>query len=207
MPASPPRTGDRAQATRARREQIVQATIEVLAGKGYAATTFEAICGHAGLSSKRLISYHFATKDDLLAAVLTTVIADAAAYMHPRIMAADGPRAQLSAYIRANVEFVAAHPAHVRAVQQIAFNARPRPGVSPDSPGSPGSAEDTALALLAELFERGVRAGAFRPLDARLMATAVRAAIDAAAGPLLDGLDPEHCATELATAFDHATRA
>jgi AcrR family transcriptional regulator len=197
MPASPPRTGDRAQATRARREQIVQATIEVLAGKGYAATTFEAICGHAGLSSKRLISYHFATKDDLLAAVLTTVIADAAAYMHPRIAAADGPREQLAAYIRANVEFVAAHPGHVRAVQQIAFN----------GPALPGSHEDTALGLLAELFEQGVRAGEFRPLDARLMATTVRAAIDAAAGPLLDGLDPAHCATELVTAFDHATRA
>jgi Bacterial regulatory proteins, tetR family len=68
--------GGRAQATQARREQIVQATIDVLAERGYAGTTFDAICAHAGLSSKRLISYHFATKDDLLATVLTDAVAD-----------------------------------------------------------------------------------------------------------------------------------
>jgi AcrR family transcriptional regulator len=196
MPASAPRAGDRAQATQARREQIVQATIEVLAEKGYAATTFEAICGHAGLSSKRLISYHFAGKDDLLAAVLTRVVADAAAYMHPRIAAAAGPREQLTAYIRSNVEFVAAHPGHVRAIQQIAFNAGP----------APVGWQDEALALLAELFEQGMRTGTFRPMDPWLMARTVRAAIDAAAEPLLAGFDPDRCATELATAFDHATR-
>jgi AcrR family transcriptional regulator len=187
---------DRARATQARREQIVQATIEVLAERGYAGTTFEAICGHAGLSSKRLISYHFATKDDLLADVLAKVLTDAAAYMHPKIVAAEGPREKLATYIRANVEFIAANPAHVRAVQQIAFNAAP----------APYGTQDRALGLLAELFEQGGRSGEFRVFDAQLMAMTVRATIDAVAARLLTGLDPAVAAEELVTTFDLATR-
>ncbi|GAA4573571.1 TetR/AcrR family transcriptional regulator [Planotetraspora kaengkrachanensis] len=187
---------DRARATQARREQIVQATIEVLAERGYAGTTFEAICGHAGLSSKRLISYHFATKDDLLADVLTKVLSDAAAYMHPRITAAEGPREKLAAYIRTNVEFITANPAHVRAVQQIVVNA---------VPVTEGS-QDRALDLLAELFEQGQRAGEFRAFDAQLMSMAVRATMDTVAARLLTGLDPAVAAEELVTIFDLATR-
>ncbi|SNS48925.1 transcriptional regulator, TetR family [Streptosporangium subroseum] len=197
MPTPAPRQpGDRAQATQARREQIAQATIEVLAERGYAATTFEAICEHAGLSSKRLISYHFATKEDLLAAVLGKVIADSAAYMRPRIHATNNPGDQLAAYIRANVEFIAAHPAHVRAVQQIVSNAK----------AVPGEHQNTALALLAALFANGQHTGVFRPFHPELMASTVRAAIDAVADRLLAGLDPVLCADELVTTFTHATR-
>ena len=187
---------DRAQATQARRHQIVQATIEVLAERGYPATTFDAICHHAGLSSKRLITYHFTSKDDLLAAVVAAVLTDAAAYMHPRIVAARSPREKLAAYIRANVEFIAAHPAHIRAVQQIAHNAPP----------APDGSHDTAVELLAELFEQGRRAGEFRTFDTRLMAISLRATIDTIATRLLSGLDPAIAAQELITTFDLATR-
>ncbi len=69
------------------------------------------------------------------------------------------------------MEFIAANPAHVRAVQQIAFNA------PPPSTGS----EDRALDLLAELFEQGAKAGEFRAFDPKLMATTLRATIDAVA--------------------------
>ncbi|WP_262840546.1 TetR/AcrR family transcriptional regulator [Sphaerisporangium corydalis] len=187
---------DRAHATQARREQIVQATIEVLAERGYTGTTFDAICGHAGLSSKRLISYHFASKDELLADVVAKVLTDAAAYMHPRIVAAGGPREKLATYIRSNVEFIAANPVQIRAVQQIAFNSAP----------APDGSDDMALALLAELFEQGRRAGEFRDFDARLMAMSLRATIDTVAARLLAGLDATVAAEELVTTFDLATR-
>lgn len=191
-----PAPADRAQATQARKEQIVRATIEVLAERGYAGTTFEAICAHAGLSSKRLISYHFATKDDLLTDVLTKVLTDAAAYMHPKIVAAQGPREKLATYIRANVEFIAANPTRIRALQQIAFNATP----------APDGTQDRALDLLAELFEQGRRAGEFRVFDTHLMAMTLRATIDTVAARLLTGLDPAAAAEELVTTFDLATR-
>src|SRR3954449_12541258 len=91
----------------ARRDQIVAATIAVLAERGYAATSYDAICAAAGLSSKRLISYHFTTKDELLAEVLRRVTADAAEVMRPALDAATGPAELLAAYIGANIEFIA----------------------------------------------------------------------------------------------------
>jgi AcrR family transcriptional regulator len=189
--------GDRARATEARKAQIATATIAVLAERGYGGTTFEAICEHAGLSSKRLISYHFATKDELFATVLRTVVLDAAAYMRPWLDAAQGARESLAAYIRANVAFIAAHPAHVRAVQQIVFN----------TPSVPSEEGDAAISRLAALFVDGQRTGSFRTFHSVLMASTLRAALDAAADRLINGLDPHLCADELAETFDRATRA
>ncbi|MFI6928467.1 TetR/AcrR family transcriptional regulator [Nonomuraea spiralis] len=188
-------SGTRQAATEARKAQIAAAAIAVLAERGYAETTFDSICERAGLSSKRLISYHFSTKDQLFEAVVRQVVTDAAAFMRPAIEAASGARAQLEAFIRANVAFIAAHPAHVRAVQQIAFNRTP----------VGGGERDAAIGRLAALFEDGRRTGAFRAFDSVLMAMALRAAIDAVADGVAGGLDPDRCATELVDLFDRAT--
>ncbi|MER7209079.1 helix-turn-helix domain-containing protein [Streptosporangium sp. NPDC020072] len=187
----------RAAATEARRAQIASATIAVLAERGYAETTFEAICEHAGLSSKRLISYHFSTKEQLFEAVVGQVTADAAAFMRPRLDAATGARALLEAYIRANIAFVAAHPGHVRAIQQIVYNHVP----------VGGREHDAAIGRLVALFEDGQRAGTFRAFDGELMGTALRSAIDATADRVVNGHDADHCADELVEIFDRATRA
>ncbi|MEV4173932.1 helix-turn-helix domain-containing protein [Nonomuraea sp. NPDC049709] len=172
----------------------MSATIAVLARRGYAGTTFEAICAHAGLSSKRLISYHFAGKKELLATVGRVVLAEAAAFVRPALDAAANraagaqgwERAGLAAYIRASLDFAAARPEHVRALRQIACN----------------TGEQAADGWLAELFEGGQRAGAFREFDAELMSTVLRASIDGVA----ERLDPEGCADELVEIFDRATR-
>ncbi|NUR96802.1 MAG: TetR family transcriptional regulator, partial [Kribbellaceae bacterium] len=147
---------DRSRSTAARRDQIVAATITVLARRGYGATSYDAICEEAGLSSKRLISYHFSTKDELLAEVLRRVTADAAARMRPAIEAAADPAGKLAAYIRSNIQFIADRPDHVRAVQQIVYAAVPT------------EEADAAVARLAVLFEEGQRTGAFREFDATL---------------------------------------
>jgi len=187
---------DRSGSTAARRDQIVAATIAVLAERGFAATSYDAICAAAGLSSKRLISYHFTTKDELLAEVLHRVTVDAAEMMRPAIEAADGPAGKLAAYIRSNVEFVSARPDHVRAVQQIVFGAT----------AVPGEEADGAVSRLVTLFDDGQRTGDFRRFDSLLMAATLRAAIDAVAGRVIVGADPELCARELIELFDRATR-
>jgi AcrR family transcriptional regulator len=187
---------DRSRSTAARRDQIVGATITVLARRGYGATSYDAICEEAGLSSKRLISYHFSTKDELLAEVLRRVTTDAAVRMRPAIDAAEGMDAKLAAYIRSNIEFIADRPDHVRAVQQIVYGGEP----------VPTEEADAAVARLVLLFEEGQRTGVFRKFDPMLMAYTVRAAIDASAGRLIAGADAEHCATELVEIFHRATR-
>ncbi|GAA1114021.1 TetR family transcriptional regulator [Kribbella jejuensis] len=186
---------DRSRSTAARRDQIVAATIAVLARRGYAATSYDAICEEAGLSSKRLISYHFSTKDELLAEVLRRVTTDAAARMRPAIEAEPRPEGKLAAYIRSNLQFIADHPDHVLAVQQIAFAA------------VPNQEGDAAVARLVVLFEEGQRAGAFRTFDPTLMAYTLRAAIDAAATRLVAGADAGRYAEELVELFHQATRA
>jgi AcrR family transcriptional regulator len=188
--------GDRASSTAARRDQIVAATIAVLAERGYTATSYDAICEVAGLSSKRLISYHFKSKDELLAEVLRRVTADAGVFMRPMLEAADGPAELLAAYIRSNVAFMAEQPDHVRAVQHIAAGTGP----------IPQEEAMAALARLIGLFDAGQQAGAFRSFDSTLMAVTLRAAIDSIADRLINGADPLHCAEELTETFLRATR-
>src|SRR5215470_5894385 len=79
-----------------RRAQIVTAAIEVIADVGFAKASFSRIAKHAGLSSTGMISYHFAGKDDLLAACV--------------------------AEIESNVALVGEHPAAVRALIDIVRN-------------------------------------------------------------------------------------
>ena len=84
----------------ARRRQIIEAAIEVLAASGYEYASLERIALRAGIS-RGLISYHFAGRDELMAAVVARAYEDGAAYMGPRIKAAKTPTEMLLAYTRA----------------------------------------------------------------------------------------------------------
>lgn len=172
----------------ARRAQITSATITVLARRGYAGTSFEAICRQAGLSSKRLISYHFADKEELMATVARVVREEEAAFVRRAVGCLDerdfGGR--LAAYIRARLDFAAARPEHVRALWQIVCNTR----------------EAASDGFPAGLFAEGQRERAFCTFDAGVMSIALRASIEALA--LSD--DPEGSADELVRLFERATR-
>jgi AcrR family transcriptional regulator len=186
----------RKAATAARKEQIIRAAIAVLAERGYQATTFEAICDEAGLSSKRLITYHFSGKDELFAAVADHIVAEADAQMRPALDAPTDARDLLAALIRANVIFIAGHLEQMRALQQIILNG--------------GHAWDRhhleSLERLAHLFDNGQSTGAFRPCNSQIMAATLRASLDSTYGLLSAGLDSEACANELVDLFDRATR-
>jgi AcrR family transcriptional regulator len=187
----------RQAATAARKEQITRAAIALLAERGYQATTFEAICREAGLSSKRLITYHFSSKDELLAAVADQVVADADAYIRSALESANGAREVLAAIIRANVAFVAGHSPQVRALQQIFLN------------GGLGDWERhhlDSVNRLAGMLADGQRTGAFRSFDPQVMAATLRASLDSVAPLLSTGLDPGRCADELVELFDRGIR-
>lgn len=53
----------------ARREQLIEATIEIIARRGYARTTLTDVARHAGLSHG-LVNFHFETKEKLLGETL-----------------------------------------------------------------------------------------------------------------------------------------
>jgi AcrR family transcriptional regulator len=151
-----------------RRAQIVTAAIEVIAEVGYANASFSRIAKRAGLSSTGMISYHFAGKDDLLAACVAEIEQVMTAFMQPRIDAAEGHVAQLRAFIEANVALVGEHPAAVRALIDLVRNA-----------GSASPAVNERTALFENHFRTGQAAGAFRPFDVRTTTLALTAGLDA----------------------------
>jgi AcrR family transcriptional regulator len=154
-----------------RRGQIVTAAIEVIAEVGYAKATFSRIAKHAGLSSTGMISYHFAGKDDLLAACVAEIEQVTAAFMQPRIEAATDPVAQLRAYVESNVALVGEYPAAVRALIDMVKNA-----------GSQSAAVNGRLALFEHHFRTGQAAGVFGPFDTWTAAIALTSGLDAIVG-------------------------
>ena len=180
-----------------RRAEIIRATIAVIAERGYSATSFARIIEHAGLSSTRLVSYHFESREALMRATLEQIVAEAAGVMQPLMAAESTARGQLAAYIRGNLGFLADRPAHARAAVEIVANL-------PASPGVPAS-DDTSVNLLVAHFSTAQAAGEMRSFDPHVMAVTVRAAIDAAvirAGNT--DTDLSAWAEELVTTFDRA---
>jgi AcrR family transcriptional regulator len=151
-----------------RRAQIVTAAIEVIAEVGYAGASFSRIAKHAGLSSTGMISYHFAGKEDLLAACVAEIEQVMGAFMQPRIEAAVGHVARLRTYVEANVALVGEHAAAVRALIDIVR-----------SGAAQSAAVDNRRAVFEEHFRTGQAAGAFRPFDAQTVAIALISGLDA----------------------------
>jgi AcrR family transcriptional regulator len=184
----------------ARRAQIVQAAIEVIAEAGFRGATFARIARQAGLSSTGLISYHFAGRDELIGEVVATVIGDIGAFMTQRMTGVGEPSAALRAYIEGNAEFTAAHRAEMKALLEIFLNG----GLPYDT-----DTEQAALSPVEEILRAGQRSGEFRAFDPTVMATMIQRAVDGlpfllAARP---DLDVAAYAAEVVTTFELATRA
>ncbi|WP_169334756.1 TetR/AcrR family transcriptional regulator [Nocardia thailandica] len=182
-----------------RRELLLRATVEVVAERGYEAASFARIVEHARMSSTRLISYHFASREALMAEALALIVREAAAFLRDGIDRAVGSRAKLAAYLRGNLEFIAAEPVYARAAVEIVAHQRARPGEVEQN--------DVSVALLEASFVAAQAAGEMRRFDPAVMAASVRAAIDAAVPRIARGdIDAGRYADELVDLFDAATR-
>jgi AcrR family transcriptional regulator len=177
----------------ARRAQIVECAIETIAVLGYAQASLNQIAERAGIS-KSVISYHFEGKDELIDQVIEDVSAAGAALMWPRVQAERTSAGMLRAYIQSNVDFMRAHPLRVAAVTEILLHNR-------------SQVDDGQATPLEERLRQGQRDGEFRAFSPRVMAWAIRAAIDEVSRRYVTNpdLDLEDCARELITTFDLAT--
>lgn len=189
----------------ARRAQIVRAAIDTIAELGHARTSYAQIARRAGLSSTGLISYHFASRDELIRRVVAAVVEAGQAFMLPRIEAAAPGRDRLRAYIESNLAFMATHRAEMLAVVEIlnTSQAAGRPEADPYAdPHARG------LSQLEGYLRAGQRCGELRDFSLPVMATTIRAAIDAVAYRLSaePDIDLDLYAHELANLFDQATR-
>lgn len=183
----------------ARRAQIITATIAVIADEGFAQASFARIAAHAGLSSTRLISYHFAGKDELVAAVVTQVIGEISEHMARRLRVETDSWGRLRAYIEGTIGFIDTHRKPMKALQEIVLA-----GGLPHAVAEDRTAESALTAILRE----GQAEGVFRSFDPRVLGIAIQRAVEGlpfllAAEP---DLDTAAYARELVTLFELGTR-
>ena len=191
-------TADRSPAATARRAQIIAATLEVIADGGYAEASFARIAAHAGLSSTRLISYHFASKEALIAACVDDVVGTLSREVGRRLRAETTAAGRLRTYITAVVEFSDEHRRPMSALLQILLAGA----------WSTAVGHEPAAAPLEALLRDGQRSGEFRDFDPAVVASAVQRSVEAlpfrlAAEP---DLDCTAWARELVELFDRGTR-
>ncbi|HEY3750339.1 MAG TPA: TetR family transcriptional regulator [Pseudonocardiaceae bacterium] len=179
----------------ARRAQIVAAAIETIAELGYHKASFARIAERAGLSSTRLISYHFAGKDDLIEQATVSVFVEIERFLTDRMAAESTPTGTLRAYICANIEFIAEHPTEMDALASILLHGQ----------AATSHDETRSLDALRGILLAGQESGEFRDFDTAVMALAIRRSIESY--PYLAAhLDAAGYAREVATLFDQATR-
>jgi AcrR family transcriptional regulator len=186
---------DAAPSGMSRRKQIVEAAIVVIARNGIGSASFEQIRAEAGISSTRLISYHFDSKDELQQTVLAHIVGLAGEVMSPLIAAAGTAREKLGAYIRGNLSFLAERPDYaVAAIEVIGITS------STDA----GDADP----LLVQLFAEAQKSGELREFDPNLMAWVLRAAVDRVVLRFarVPETDLQSAASELVELFDRAVR-
>lgn len=183
----------------ARRTQIIDATIAVIAEQGYDRASFARIAERAGISSTRLISYHFAGKADLMGAVVAEVIGAVSGWTGRAVHAESCAAAQLRAYIEATVQFISDNRASMKALTDILLAGALEYSTDDDA---------EAGAPLVEMLRRGQATGEFRSFDPVVMAAAVQRCVDGL--PFLLEREPQlDCAAyarELAMLFELGTR-
>ncbi|GGG25296.1 TetR family transcriptional regulator [Rhodococcoides trifolii] len=195
---------DQRPAARARREQIVAAAIDVIATSGYRSATFQTIAAAAGIKSTRTISYHFAGKDDLIAAVVEDVFSTITAFMAHARIATDSFDSALETTIRATVALNDAHRASMQALMSIFLEHYPAGGSSTYGPDE----ETAVMSPIQQVLVDGQKAGEFTDFDAEIMAATIQRSLDGVAFLLRThpDLDLDHYADELVSTFRRATR-
>ncbi|MEV5596483.1 TetR/AcrR family transcriptional regulator [Streptomyces sp. NPDC052496] len=157
----------------ARRQQLVDCTIELISTRGYPATSLAAIAERAGIS-KAAVLYHFSSKDNLTQAALSHVLAEFTAYVRERVDRASEPPAAVVAYVRAMIGYQQANRRHVRVITEMLLD--DHGGTRLKTPGQHGTGN--RLQELADLLAAGQRAGCFRDFDPGTVALAIGGAID-----------------------------
>lgn len=180
----------------ARRRQIVECTVELVAERGYAAASLSAIAARAGIS-KAAVLYHFASKNAVVEATLEHVYSGLATAVGARVESAEDPVGMLTAYVRGLVEYLRDNPTHVRVIVEVL-------GDDPEA----GPDRSSRWRALAGILATGQDSGQLRPFDTRLMALAIGGAVDGLVAGWLGepDLDLDAAADELENTVLLATR-
>lgn len=191
---------DRTFVQDARRAQLVESAIEVIADVGVDRASMVRIAEHAKVS-RGVISYHFDDRDDLFDDVVEAVYGLATREVGPGVTSAETPGDALAAFVVGSVDFYAKHPRHMLALSAVFASGRAVSQCARENRG-----EHAAEMLeLESILAAGKRDGSFRDFDTAIMATTLRAALDAALRRVAAGDSPTLLGEELRMTFEAAT--
>lgn len=188
----------------ARRAQIIECAIDVIAELGYAQASLAQIASRAAIA-KGVISYYFDGKDDLIRHVAGAVATSGWAFIEPRVQAQESARGKLQAYIESSIAFIRTNPTKLAALIEILTNFRTKDGkLQIDL-----KAGEPLLAGLETVLLAGQENGEFRgDFTIRVMAVTIQGSINGVLGQWVAyaDFDLEACGRELFNTFDLATR-
>jgi AcrR family transcriptional regulator len=181
--------------------RLINAAIQLWAVRRIEEVSLDEIAAAAG-RTRGAFHAHFESRAHLASQVRDTIVADAAEMISSAVHSAADPIAELSAYIRANVGYIAERPAHARALAAIVQHEQWTGTAQYVDRARAGSSD------LADLLRRGVTTGDFRDLDADLTAMVIRGALDAqiVSGRIVDRDSAATIAEELVELFTSGVR-
>lgn len=187
----------------ARRAQVIGATIATISDLGYHKTTFAKIKERAGLSSTRIISYHFTNKAGLMQAVVTTATGMKDKFLTERIEGTTDRAGLLRGYIESEIAFLGAYPELVRVMVEMAGSGSDAEGWFMSAP----LVEEFRTGRLERQLRQGQKEGAFGDFAPDVMALSIAQAVDGVATKYKADpkLDLERYGRELADLFTRAT--
>ncbi|MBO0678821.1 TetR/AcrR family transcriptional regulator [Mycolicibacterium sp. S2-37] len=160
----------------ARRAQIIESAIEVIAEVGWAQTSIRRIADRVGVAMSAVL-YHFGTKDNLVDAIVEQMYRSALAVVVPAVDAESTSAGKLTAYIRATIKYYGRHRLHLAALSQLASSYRPSDGRSFNDLGlTPALAEELTSLDSAAILNSGQLSGEFGDFPIESVAMAISGA-------------------------------
>ncbi len=180
----------------ARRRQLVECAVEVIAEHGLSDASTVRIAKRAGVS-RGVLTYHFRDRAELLEQVVARVYDLGAEVIGPLMAEASSPREALLTFIGGSVDLYAGYPRHLAALTAI-FAAG---GI----PRAEHKRHTRELDDLGDILRAGQEQGQFREFDIDVMCTTIRRALDGALEAIRNGAPAPRYAAQLREIFDAAT--
>lgn len=179
----------------ARREQMVQATIETVAEVGFHKASLARIAERMGIAKGGII-YHFSSRDELIKAALQEVFDRLSQHMVERLSGATSLREAVRLYVVTLVGYLDRHRDEVRLISEGFAAAQ--------SPESAGEQVESRWSGLADLLDQAVTETGRAGVDTKVLAISVSGGIDALVTEALrdTGFDLRAAAERLADMVD-----
>jgi TetR/AcrR family transcriptional repressor of bet genes len=137
-----------------RRQQLIEATIDTLARRGYAATTLGDVARQAGLSGG-IVNFHFESKDKLLVETLRALSAEYSTNWRSALaMAGDRPAERLKALLSADFNEVVCTPRKLAAWCAFWAESQNRPTYMEHCSANDEDYQQTIIAICRQIIEQ-----------------------------------------------------